>query len=299
MDEIIRLLNKEGALTGRELCDKSEMDELSLWCICTKSKKIITKIFGKRFLRLDKRVEGYARLSPSIKREFLTYTVIGLKKDIQGINLKAEALRKKIIDISKKKFELTREVIRKLVELQKESETIKKCACFIVAGDIVYEMAHSDPRPELSTGELVKGSDLDIIVVAENLPENTMKNLDYSIYKEKYHLIKDPKYREEIDYIVKDISKVKAQLQFDSFKSMVASKILYEGKFFYGEHRIFKKIKRMLLEKKIPEKLQIIEKKAIINRKSAKSYLLDGTGALSEEECVKLFYTKEESEEIF
>ncbi len=33
---------------------------------------------GRRYMRLDSAVEGYARLSPSIRREFLTYTLVGL-----------------------------------------------------------------------------------------------------------------------------------------------------------------------------------------------------------------------------
>ena len=37
----------------------------------------------------------------------------------------------------------------------------------MIAGDVVFEMAHLEPRPESSTGKLVKGSDLDIVVVTK------------------------------------------------------------------------------------------------------------------------------------
>lgn len=299
MDRIIKLLDTQGPSTGKELRDQSKTDELSLWRICNKSDKIITKIVGKRFLRLDKRVEGYARLSPSIMREFLTYTVIGLEKNAREINLKAKSLHENIRDISKKKFELAQKIIVKIVESQDKSETIKTRACFIISGDIVYKMAHAEPRPEISTGKLVNGSDLDIIVVTENLSKKIIRDLDTAIYREKYYLIKHPGYKEEIDYIIKDTATVEEQLQFDNFKLMVASKILYESKFMYGEQKIFKKIKEMLFAKEIPEKLQTIEKKAAANREAAESYLLNGTGTLSEQESLKLFYTKEEKEEIF
>src|SRR4030066_1727553 len=106
INKIVELLKKNGPLTGKELCDKTLLEELSLWRICSKSGDIILKTFGKRFLRLDTRVEGYARLSPSIKREFLTYTVIGLKKDSGKINEKAELLYSKIKNISRQKLEL-------------------------------------------------------------------------------------------------------------------------------------------------------------------------------------------------
>lgn len=299
INKITELLTEHGPLTGKELCGKTMLDELSLWRLCSSSDKIILKTFGKRFLRLDARVEGYARLSPSIKREFLTYTVIGLKKDSTKIDEIADSLYNKIRNISRQKFELAREIIKKITEGQTEPEIITSGACFIIAGDIVYEMAHSEPRPEKSTGELVRGSDIDIVVVTENLPESTIKNIDSSIYQEKYYLIKNPSCREEIDYIVKDIQKVREQLKFDTFKSMIASKILSEGEFLYGSRNIFEKIKEMLLKSKIPEKLLAIEEKAAVNREKAISCLLNSTELLPEEQYMKLFYTKQEKEEIF
>jgi len=38
-----------------------------------------------------------------------------------------------------------------------------------IAGDIVYNMAHNVPCPERSTGKLVKGSDMHIVVVVDLL----------------------------------------------------------------------------------------------------------------------------------
>ena len=299
MKKIAELLDEGSPLTGKELHNRTSLDELSLWQVCNKSKKIILKTVGKRFLRLDRRVKGFGRLSPSIKREFLTYTVAGLEKDCQKIEDKAKSLYDEIINISRQKLKLAQDVVIKIVQCQKEPETVTSCTCFIIAGDIIYEMAHLEPRPEKSTGRLVKGSDLDIIVVTKDLSEKNVKELDNTIYQEKYFLIKNPSYREEIDYIVKDISKVETQLKFNTFNCMVASKILHEGKFLYGSQKIFEKIKKMLLERKIPEKLHVIEEKAITNRKNAESYLLNKTGVLPEEECLKLFYTKQEKEEIF
>jgi vacuolar-type H+-ATPase subunit F/Vma7 len=299
MYKIIKLLERTGPLTGKEMSKQSGMDELSLWRICNKSDEIILKTVGKRFLRLDSRIKGYARLSPSIKREFLTYTVAGLKKDSGEIKRKASSIYQEIKKISRQKLELAREVIKKIVTEQEKPEILSGCTCFIIAGDIVYGMAHAEPRPETSINEIVKGSDLDIIVVTENLPRKILEDLDRSIYQQKYYLIKSPSYREEIDYIIKDIQKVRVQLSFNNFKFMVASKILYEGKFLYGSTEIFKKIKKMLSERKIPEKLLALEKEAITGRENAESYLLESSSALPEEECMKLFYTKQEKEEIF
>jgi hypothetical protein len=299
MKEILAALETCGPLTGKELLSEVGSDEFSLWVACSRSDKIITQIIGQRYLRLDIHVEEYARLSPSIMREFYGYTVIGTTEQAQEIKDKAAFLQEKMAHISKKKFELAQKVITRLIDTHEDSALLKNKACFMIAGDVVYGMSHAEPRPESSTGELVKGSDLDIIVVATALPEPIMKSLDAAIYKEKYQLLKNPASREEIDYIVKDISKVQEQLHFKDFKSMVAVKILHEADFLYGNPEIFSLIKNMLVEHKIPEKLETLGEKALQNREYAEAYLLQAENSLSEEEYMKLFYTAEEKEEIF
>jgi hypothetical protein len=299
MDEIIQILDAKGPLTGKELLETAKSDELSLWRYCFGSSKIITKTIGKPYLRLDRQVEGYARLSPSIMREFYSYTVIGIEKHISGIFEKANSLHREIIEISKRKFTLAYEIISKLVESLQNSAIIKSYACFIIAGDVVYEMSHSESRPEPSTGELVKGSDLDIVVVTENLSHSIVKSLHDTIYKVKYQVLKNPSYREEHDYIIKDISKIKKQLRFDTFESMVASKVLFEGKFLFGNSDMFKKIKKMLQERDIHSRMSSLEKIATINRNKAIHYLLGNSAPLCREDYMKLFYTKEEKEEFY
>jgi hypothetical protein len=299
MEKLIKLIEKEGPLTGKELSEKTDIDVLSLWRACYKSSDIVTKVFGRKYLRLDKKIEGYARLSPSIMREFLTYTVVGLHKDIAQIERKAQALydRKKLI--SKNKFELACNTISRVIEPLEDSENLKKNICFIIAGDVVYDMAHAELRPESSSGKLVNGSDLDIIVISRGLSEALMNNLDLLIYKEKSFLMRNPVYMEEIDYVIKDISKAYEQMEFNDFKSMVASKILHEGVFLYGSQKIFDSVKSMLKEKNVPEKLSELESQAMVNCETAFKYLLENESSPFEEEFTRYFYTKEESEEIF
>jgi hypothetical protein len=299
-ENVIRFLNTWTSLTGKELRDKCRLEELALWRICNNSKKIETNIIGQRYLRLDKRVDKYARLSPSIKREFLTYTVCGLKDNRGPIQEKSDSLENQILEISQDKLTLAEDIFQRVIDSSEHKTLIEENVCFIIAGDIVYNMAHLEPRPERSTGKLVRGSDLDIIIITEDdFPEVVREELDKNIYMEKYLCLIKPDLREEIDYIIKDISKTRSQLEFDSFKSMVASKILWEGKYLNGSREIFDTIKKMLFDFKIAEKISKLEKKAAENRKEAESILLKGTGQITEEESLKLFYTTEESDEIF
>lgn len=298
-DKIIDLLDRQGPFTGKELHEKSGMDIFDIWKICNQCEKIITRTVGRRYLRLDREVEGYARLSPSIIREFFGYTVVGTEKCKQKMRKKEELLSRNIREISRSKFELAEEIMANVCESQKDPLMVKGGLCCIMAGDVVYDMAHLEPRPESSTGKLVNGSDLDIVVVTQDLSDDILSNLDQSIYSQKSFLLRNPSYQEEIDYVVKDISKVKEQLKFDSFDSMVASKILHEGKFLYGNVDIFKKVKKMLLDEGIPEKMEALEKAASLNRIHAKAYLLQQNGPLSDDANLQNFTSKDEKEEFF
>ncbi len=283
---------------GDDIAFVAGTGELSLWRLCMKVDGIFTSRVGKRYLRLDKNVEGYARLSPSIIREFHGYTVIGTKDQLPEIRHKASLITEEMLRISRRKFSIAEETIRKIVEIHDESELIKACTCFIIAGDVAYGMSHAEPRPESSTGWMVNGSDLDIIAVTENLPENISKSLEQSIYERKYYLLKNPSYREELDFVVKDISKAEEQMQFDTFRHMVASKIMDEGLFLYGSNRIFDKLKKMLETNCIPQKLADLEKAATAGRAEAETYLQNCSDSLPAAEYMKLFCTNEEREEF-
>ena len=112
--------------------------------------------------------------------------------------------------------------------------------CFILAGDVVYGMAHAVERPESSTGKMVRGSDLDVVVVVRDaVPRERVVALDRAILQEKYQLLTHPTYREEIDYIIKPVWRVEEQLHFDTFEHRVASKILNEGEFLLGSRGFF------------------------------------------------------------
>jgi hypothetical protein len=187
-----------------------------------------------------------------------------------------------------------------VMEALVEAAEIQERVCCIIAGDITYEMSHTVPRPEKSTGQMVRGSDLDIIVIAEEgLPRPTLESLDAAIHKRKHFLLVHPEYREEIDYVVKTLSKVRAQLKFETFEAMVACKILWEGEHLCGSRTVFDKVKGMVDEFGVPGKLAELEACAVENRRHAETHLLEPGRDLSDHESLHLFYTREEGEEIY
>jgi hypothetical protein len=297
--DIVEILKNNGPQTGWQLLEKSGLEALPLWQICRQADEIRFENIGKRFVRLDRNVEGYARLSPSIRREFLTYTILGLDNQSAEIETKARSLKEEIRQISRTKFALARESIASVVESLSDKAIVDQ-VCFIIAGDITYDMAHAVPRPEISTGKMVRGSDLDIVAIAEDdVPKESLKVLDDAILKKKYFLLVHPNYQEEIDYLVKDIAKVRQQLAFDSFQHMIASKIIYESAFLYGSESVFRKVKKMVEEFGVPGKLALLEQQATASRNQAESSLLHSDANQADSEFLNLFYTREEGDEIY
>jgi hypothetical protein len=297
--KILQLIREKGPLTGSEVWEATGEEGLLLWRACRLSSEVLVRTVGTTYLRLDRRLEGYARLSPSILREFLTYSVIGLSEDPGAVALRAQALVAHIEEVSRSKSQLAYDVISSLADRFVYGTILHEHACFILAGDIVYNMAHDVPRPERSTGKLVRGSDMDLVVIVDDLfPPELIGPLDETIYKEKYRLFMAPHIREEIDYIVKDFNRVLEQLRFDTFKHMVACKILEEGAFLFGSEAIFEKLKSLLREYGVLEKLRAMEKQAQFFRIRAEEFLLREDPQKIGESGSYLFYPVEESEEF-
>lgn len=297
--KIIEIIKDKGPLTGSQLLDHVDEDPLSLMRACRLSKALDTRIVGTRYLRLDRKIEGYARLSPSILREFLTYSVIGLAKDKATTEDKAAALKAHIQRISQYKSELAHNLVSALAGRVGDDLFVKEHACFMLGGDIVFNMAHDVPRPERSTRKMVQGSDMDIVAIVDrDFPEALIMRLDEEIYREKGRLLLSPHMKEEIDYIVKDLDKVSEQMRFDTFKHMVACKIMHEGEFLYGSEEIFHLVKDMLRQKGVIKKINNMKEKARVFREQAEEYLVKEDPAKIRKEMPDFFFPSEESEEF-
>jgi len=297
--EIIKLLEDKGPLTGAEIMDAVPEDELQLWRTCKLSGDLTVQTVGSRYLRLDRRIEGFARLSPSILREFLSYSVVGHSRDLVPLNRRATDIASHIEGVSRAKSDLAYGVISTIANDLDDQLPISDQTCFILAGDIVYNMAHDVPRPERSTGRMVKGSDMDLVVVVDDVfSKEAIKRLDDAIYREKQMLLMTPHIREEIDYVVKNLERVREQLTLATFKHLVACKILHEGTLLYGSEDLLSRIKGMLREHGVTEKILDLEEQGKVFREKAEEYLLHANPGTMGEESRHLFYPTEESEEF-
>lgn len=297
--DVLSLLNRRGPLTGLELLDALRTDHLSLWRHCMSSPELITQSIARLYMRLDRRIDGYARLSPSILREFLSYTVVALSGMEPDLARRTRALSDHIRAVTREKSQLAYQTVSALVSRADNPDLILEHACFILAGDIVYNMAHDVPRPERSTGRLVRGSDLDLVVVLDDgFPEDHRVRLDERIFREKHRMLVTPQLREEIDYVVKDLDRVREQLRFDTFRRMVACKILQEGAFLFGNEALFTSVKGMLSAGDVTTRLRDMEAEARRFRAHARETLLTKDLETIRRDHLDLFYPTEESEEF-
>jgi len=296
--EIIDLLKTNGPLTGSEIKRFIPGDNLLLWQTCKTSSRLRVQAVGGRFLRLDRRVNGFARLSPSILREFLTYSVIGLAGQPELIDQRAREIHSRIVQISRSKLELARSFVDE-VKAQLQETWLEEQACFILAGDIVYDMAHDVPRPERSTGRLVRGSDIDLVVIVDDsVPDPMIQKLDTAIYQRKYRALISPAVNEEIDYVVKKKERVREQVRFDTFKDMIACKILQEGMLIGGSEGFYREVIQLLPDHGVLEKLNRLRESAIALRKQQEDFLVQREADKITPEDLYLFYPAEESEEF-
>jgi hypothetical protein len=299
-DRIVRLLEERGPQTGAELREALGDDGFAQWRACMRSDRLAVRRVGRRYLRLDQKVDGYARLSPSILREFLTYSVVGLVSDPEALEARTEELGSHIAAISAGKLKLVERIVAEIgARFLEEEGRDEDRYCVLVAGDIVYGMSHDAARPEHSTGRMVRGSDLDLVIImADDAPEHLAQQIDDAIYQEKHRRLINPSSREEIDYTIKPLARLREQVAFDTFKNMVPCKILDEAVLAYGSRALYDEAKGLLVERGIREQLAALEQIAIEGRERAERQLLAREeGSLSVED-VYLFRTSEETEEF-
>jgi hypothetical protein len=294
-DRIVRLLEERGPQTGAELREALGDDGFAQWKATMWSDRLLVNKVGRRYLRLDRRVEGYARLSPSILREFLTYSVVGLASRPAELETRTAELADRIKEISAAKLRLATRVIGEIGAQLPSAEDF----CVLLAGDIVYEMAHDAPRPEKSTGQMVRGSDIDLVVITDDdTPDEFRERLDDLIYQQKYRYMINPSLREEIDYTIKPLARLEEQAAFDTFKNMVPCKILDEAVLLYGSETLYRAAKHLLEEHGVSERLAELEQEAVVAREKAERHLLDCEEAFLSGDDLYLFYTSEEREEF-
>lgn len=298
LERAARVLRERGPLTGADLYAAVGGEVFGLWKGCRRADEFHLRVVGRRYLRLDRTVEGFARLSPSILREFLTYTVVGLPGQDAAVEAAAAALQRHTLRISRLKRRtaerFTAEVLS-IAGLAADNPHV----CVLIAGDVVYDMSHDVTRRESSTGEPVEGSDLDLVVLAaDDAPEEVLQALDAAIRQRKWLYLRNPMVREEVDYVVKRFGRLAEQAAFDTFPHQVACKVFDEAEFLTGNPALHEAGRRLLDERGVLDRLRELEERAADRRDRREADLLRIEGDHLPAETKQQFYTDDEDAEF-
>jgi hypothetical protein len=299
MDQTSRIrdvLAARGPMLGADLCDAAKVGSLEAWQACTLDPSITISPVGQRYLRLDAATNGGARLSPSIGREFLTFSIVWGNGDGERAQASLDELASKCVDISQIKRAAARSIVKDVLRhVAVESEEAIDAA-FLLAGDVVYGMAHDSPRPEISTSRLIRGSDLDVVVVcADDVPRGVVERIDKAMLDCKWRLLSAPRDREELDYVIKTVSRAGEQLTSDHARDLIAAKILFESEFIGGSEGVHAALTQLVHESEIQQRLETLTRHAAQERERAEARLKTG---VFEPNDSRLFIGTEEQTEL-
>jgi hypothetical protein len=238
-ERVFNALTEQGPMTGQELSARLDnADPIKLWKVCYQSNLLRISSFSRYYLRYDITRDNQLRLSPSILRDFLTYSLVYKKaQQTQAVEMSAR-LANKHRSISNRKIGFARKAVLSLdSDIRKE---LNETACFFISGDLAYYLGHDVPRIHSQTETKVNGSDIDIIIVCntQTRPE-TIEQAEEQMLKFKFKALKSVDIGEEVDFIFKPVSKLITQLQYRDINEKIASKILYESFFLYGRLDIY------------------------------------------------------------
>lgn len=297
-DRIARILEEKGPRIGKELSfDMPDVPVLALWQACNRSRSLLISHFASYYLRFDITREDQVRLSPSILRDFLSFTLFGLPGQRYQMIERQGSLSNMHREISREKIGVAQDVMKQLfVSLGRE---VRSQLCAFIAGDLSYFLAHNEMREHSASGEMVRGSDIDIIIIlSESLPDDIQGRIDGEMMALKNFYLRHPKHRHEIDFICKRKSVMERQFQYSDIHDKIASKIAYESMFLGGSLTLYMEVRDAMTRTGVDQLIEADFAHALKDRKHAMKALLDAPGDAIDAETRSLFYFSQERVEF-
>lgn len=296
-NKIRDLLECNGPQNGMEIIESvGDDDYLRIWKICTQSDMFRTINCARYYLRYDITRQNLLRLSPSVLRDFMSYSLVHLSHQTAEATQRSALLANKHRLISLKKLRVARQAILSL-DRDLRAELNENACCFI-AGDIAYFLAHEEPRLHKETETIVHGSDIDILIVHDNdLDPEIVARAEKQMLGFKFRALKDPRIGEEVDFLFKPIRKMLDQFQYGNIHEKIACKILYESFFLFGRLDMYEKLQADLEFSGCKEKIETDFQTALMERQNTIRKIFDLTMADDAEldsEIESLFFFSQE-----
>lgn len=290
------VLRENGPLSGSALSECFPgVHPIGLWKMCYVSKSVLIQNCARYYLRYDVTRDNMLRLSPSILRDFLTFSLIYLpEQSVESVEY-GTRLANRFRRISLRKLSHAREALLRLPK-DLQDELNKNCIVFL-SGDIAYYLAHDTMRQHDTLNVPVKGSDIDIVII-NNLESNPKKvdQIEAELLKIKRQYLIDPNIREELDFIVKPLGRMLDQLSYQNIHQKIATKILYESYFLMGRIDIYQSLMRHLEISGAKKKIEADFEVALGERKQTIGKIMRLSHLKSEQDSNvnSLFYASQE-----
>ena len=295
---VVALITDKGPQIGKELAEAlPDVPVLALWQACNRTNAFLVSHFASYYLRYDITREDQVRLSPSIQRDFLSFSLFGLPGQRDRMIERQGTLSNLHREISREKISVAQQVMKHLfVSLGRE---LRGQLCAFIAGDLAYFLAHNEPREHEASGEMVKGSDIDIVIIlSESLPDEVKTRIDNEMMALKSMYLRHPQYRHEIDFICKRKSTMEKQFQYTDIHDKIASKIAYESMFLGGSLTLYMEVRAAMVRTGVDRLIEQDFEHALKDRKNAMRRLLGAPGDALDEETRSLFYFSQERVEF-
>lgn len=293
IESISEALGRHGPMLGSELCrHHPNVPYLPIWQACFSAPNIQISHFSRYYLRFDITRKDFVRLSPSILRDFLSFTLFSMPGQREKVIARQVGLSNHHREISIEKIRIAQMLMIDVMSAIPQSEHAKFCA--MLAGDLAYFLGHDEPRTVKQTGDVVSGSDIDIVVLYDGLDEKYVAKIDADIMTAKGFYLRKPAQKHEIDYICKPIERMFEQFNYRDIHEKIASKIVFEALFIGGSLELFGRVQDELVASGAMEKVQQDYDYGLAERKSAMRKLLRRDPGAHDENTQSLFFFSQE-----
>ncbi len=295
--QVESVLAEKGPRLGKELVlDLPTVSSLALWQACYRSRRFHVSHFASYYLRYDITRDDQVRLSPSILRDFLSFTLFGIPGQRDKMLERQGTLANVHREISKQKIAVAQDSINSL--LNQLSKSVREKICAFVAGDLAYYLAHNEPREHVATGEMVRGSDVDIIVIYQDVSDDVVKQMNDELSRLKSFYLRHPGHRHELDFIVKSQAKMESQFRYVNIHDKIASKIAYESLFLGGSLSLYTAVRDAMTRSGVDELIELDFDHALKDRRHATKNLLAQTSSELDADTRSLFHFSQERVEF-
>jgi hypothetical protein len=295
---ILKLIAEKGPRLGKELAeDFRDVPSLALWQACQASHELRVSHFASYYLRFDITRDDQVRLSPSILRDFLSFTLFGLPEQNEQMIERQGELSNRHREISREKILLAQAVMRQV--FLKIGRDVRARLCAFIAGDLAYYLAHNEPREHAASGEMVRGSDVDIVIILEDtLPPELMETINGEMKTLKSYYLRHPDHRHEIDFICKTKTRMVQQFGYQDIHDKIASKIAYESMFLGGSLTLYMDVREAMTKTGVDRLIERDFDHALRDRKNAMRLLLRADPDNLDDDTRSLFYFSQERVEF-